>query len=244
MSTNDPVDGRWGRLAPLSGAAFTVFMVGAAVAFPTPPGGDVTPASKPNWLAAHSDAVIAQTYIRALAALAFVLLAVAAARACRRGLTSRSNLPTLALVGGALGGALMLLSQTVSLAAALYAHAGGQASTTRALGNLQEAFLDLSSLPTVLLFAAVGGAALRTGLLPRWLTVMTLLGVPFALLDATSYDGGPFEAVGLVGLVYFLAWALLVGVRLYLTADSEPQVASRDVQADNPVRSVDDLAHA
>lgn len=34
------------------------------------------------------------------------------------------------------------------------------------------------------------------------------MGVPLALLDAASYDGGPLAAVGIMGLAYFLVWSL------------------------------------
>lgn len=217
MSINDAPH-RFERLLPLCGAAFTVLLVAGAAGFPTAPGGDVSPASKPGWLATHYDAVIAQSYVRGLAALAFIALAVAAAGACRRALPGRSALPDMALMGGAFTGGLMLAAQAVGLAAALYVHAGGATTTTRALGTLQDGFLDLSSLPAVLLFAAVGLTSLRTGFLPRWFTVFTLFGVPLALLDSISYDGGPFESVAMLGLVYFLAWGLLAGVQLYLAA--------------------------
>jgi len=218
----------WERYLPLAGVAFTVLMVAGAAAFPMPPGGDVSPASKPGWLAAHHDAVIAQSYVRALAAIAFILLAVAAACACRGVLPSRSALPAMAVTGGAFTGGLLLASQACSLSAALYVHSGGTAATVRALGTLQDAFLDLSSLPAVLLFAAVGLGALRSGLLPRWFAILSLLGVPFALLDSVSYDGGPFEPVAMLGLVYFLAWALLAGVRLYLAAPMPGVGVSRE----------------
>lgn len=211
----EPHDG-WSRYLPLAGAAFTVLMVAAAAAFPMPPGGDVSPASNPAWLAAHHNAVICQSYLRALAALAFIALAAAVAAASRRALPENSPLPAAALAGGVLSGGLTLLAQAVSLAAALFAHDGGAAGSTRALGTLQDGFLDMAAIPAVLLFAATGVAALRTALLPRWLTVVTVLGVPFALLDAGSYDGGPLESIGLLGLAYFLAWSLLVGVRLWL----------------------------
>jgi hypothetical protein len=86
---------------------------------------------------------------------------------------------------------------------------------------LQNGFLDMSSLPAVLLFGAAGLAALRTALLPRWLTVVSLLGVPFALADAASYDGGPLESLGLAGLAWFLLWSLVTGVVL-ATRRQEP----------------------
>jgi hypothetical protein len=213
----------WDRYLPLSGAAFTALMVAGAAAFPMPPGGDVSPAAKPAWLAAHYNAVIAQSYVRALAGIAFIALGVAVAAAIRR--AAGASLAGCALVGGALSGGLVLLSQAVSVGAALFAHGGGNDDTTRALGSLQDAFLNLSSLPAVLLFGAAGAAALRTRLLPRWLTVVTLLGVPFALVDSASYDGGPFEPVGFIGLVYFLAWALVVGVQLFKAPRTTPDDA-------------------
>ncbi len=116
------------------------------------------------------------------------------------------------------------------MASALFVHSGGGADATRSLGALQSGFLDMSSLPAVLLFGAVGLAALRTGILPRWLAVLSLLGVPFALVDAGSYDGGPLEAIGLLGLVYFLAWGLLTGAQLY-KSERSAHTATRQAEA-------------
>lgn len=223
----------WDRYLPLSGAAFTALMVAGAAAFPMPPGGDVSPAAKPVWLVAHYNAVIAQSYVRALAGIAFIALGVAVAAAVRRA-TTASALAASALVGGTITGTLLLLSQAVSIAAALFAHGGGNDDTTRALGAVQDAFLNLSSLPAVLLFGAAGLASLRTRLLPRWLTVATLLGVPFALVDSASYDGGPFEPVGFIGLVYFLAWGLVVGVHLF----KAQRTAADDVETREPAFAV------
>lgn len=218
------------RYLPLSGAAYTALMVIGAAAFPMPPGGDVSAASDPTWLAAHHDAVIAQSYVRALAALAFLALTAAVAAACRRALPSGSSLPAAALVGGVVAGGLLLLAQAVGLAAALFVHAGGTDST-RALGALQNGTLYMSAVPAVLLFGATGITSLRTGLLPRWLAIVSLAGVPFALADAASYDGGPLESIGFLGLLYFLAWSLVTGVRLHLAYRATSVNISRPASA-------------
>jgi hypothetical protein len=203
----------WERWLPLGGPTYAVLLVVAAAAFPMPPGGDVTAAAHPDWLAHHAGAVIAQGLLRTLASVAFAVLAVGAATACAQR-TGSSALPRLALVGGALTAGLMVAAQAACVASALFVRGGGGADATRALGALQAAFLDASSLPAALMFLAVGVVSLATGLLPRWLTLVTLLGVPAAVIDSASYQGGPLEPVALVGLVYFLAWSLLAGVQL------------------------------
>ncbi len=215
--------GSWERLLPAAGPVFTALMVLGAAGFPAPPGADVSPAAEPTWLAAHRNAVIGQSYIRAFAAVAFVVLAISVASALRRATPGRAVAPTMALAGGVLYGALILLAQGFILAAALLSKAGGGTDAIRALGSANSAVLDFSALPAVLLFAAAGLGALHTDMLPRWLTILSLIGVPLAVVDALSYDGGPLEAVGLIGLVFFLAWSVLVGVGLLRGSQGEPE---------------------
>jgi hypothetical protein len=202
------------RLLPLAGVVFTALNVLAAIAFPMPPGGDVAPGRRPAWSAAHAGAIVAQGYVRAAAALAFVLLAVAVAAVIRREGASRAA-GTAALVCGAATGTLLLLAQAAAIGSGLAADDRAGAAVVRGLGYADDAFLTLSSLPAVVLFAAAGLWFLRARLVPAWLAWATLAGVPFALLDALSYDGGPFEAVGIIGLAYFLLWSLAIGISLF-----------------------------
>ena len=144
---------------------------------------------------------------------------------CRRSLGAPSPLPGLALAGGAVSGGLLLLGQAVALAAAL-AVDGASPGTIRVLGALQNGFLDMSSLPAVLLFGAVALVGWRTAVLPRWLAVVSILGVPLAIADAASYDGGPLEALGLVGLAWFLLWSLVTGVLLAVRTPEDRSAAA------------------
>lgn len=223
---HDP--GRWTRLLAGSGLGFAALTVLGAVAFPMPPGGDVSPASKPLWLAAHQTPTIAQSYVRSLGAIAFILFAVVVADTIRRRLDRITVLPPIAVVGGVLSGSLLLLAQATVLSAALESRGGGTAAVVHTLGSLSDGLLTLSSLPAALLFGATGIAFLRTRAVPSWIAYLTLAGVPFALLDAASYDSGPLEAVGFFGLVYFLVWSAVTSIALLgkLAGDETPAKTS------------------
>lgn len=216
------------RVLALAGLAYPVLTIVGFAAFPKPPGGDVSAAHDPVWLASHTGAVISQSYVRGLAAVAFVLLtvtlagAISAARSetvsgTLAGDSSTSDrsraLPRLAVAGGVTYSGLLLAAQAMMLAAALAARGSLGASPIQLLDSIDGALLSLASLPAILLFAGAGLGLLHAGA-PRWLALFTLVGAPLALLDALSYDGGPLAAVGLVGLAYFLVWSLVVGVQL------------------------------
>lgn len=201
------------HLPAFCGVVFAALLVLAAAAFPSPPGDDAA-ARSPAWLAAHLTPAAIQGYLRALAALAFVALAVAVARAIRRERGERSLLARAALLGGAFYGLLLLTAQAVAIGAEIAAHEQAAPDAVRALGFLQDGVLAISSLPAVALFGAAGAAFLNAGLVPRWLGWLSLAGVPLGILDAASFSGSPFESVGVLGLAYFLVWAIAAGTTL------------------------------
>ncbi len=195
------------RILAGCGLAYPLLMVVGFVAFPEPPGGDVSAAHDPGWLAAHTGSVIAQSYVRAVAAIAFIVLAVATGRAVNRALRG-SGLAALATAGGMSCGLLLLTAQTSTLAAALASRDHVAAGTIPILDGLDQSLLSFSSLPAILLFAAAGIAWHRSATVPGWLAVLTLAGVPLALIDALGYPGGALAGVSLIGLAYFLIWSL------------------------------------
>jgi hypothetical protein len=204
---------RGDRLFAATGLLFPLLTVAGFVLFPKPAGDDVSAAHDPAWLHAHTGAAIAQSYVRAFAAVAFIALSVAVARAVREHKQS-SVRSKLVVAGGVACGLLMLLAQAVTLSAALAVRASVPSDVVRAFDSLNAGVLSLSSLPAVLLFAAAAAGFARNAEIPRWLTITTALGVPLALVDAASYDGGPLAAVGVVGLAYFLLWSLTTAVQL------------------------------
>jgi hypothetical protein len=205
------------RLLAIGGLAYPVLTLLGFVAFPEPPGGDVSAAHDPIWLSGHTGSVIAQSYVRGLAAIGFLLLAIALGRVVERLSATAARLVQL---GGAGCGLLLLCSQATMLAAASSSRAGVDGTAIRVLDGLEAGLLGLSSLPAVLMFAGAGAVLLRSGVLPRWFAVITALGVPLALVDAGSYSGGPLDAAGPVGLVYFLIWSTAAGIVLLTQRDA------------------------
>jgi hypothetical protein len=210
------------KLLAIAGIGYPLLLVLGFAAFPKEPGGDVSAGSHPVWLAHHESAVIVQSYVRSLGALAFIFFAVAVADAIQQRVPARSQLPTLALVGGTLTGVLLLLPQAIAIATVTAVRNGAAGAAIKALAAIQEGALTISSLPAVALFAAAGIAMVKTRLTRPWLAYLTLAGVPLALLDSLTYDTGPFEPIGLVGLGYFLIWTLATAVSLLGSTDPHP----------------------
>lgn len=214
------------RLA-VCGLGYPILTVLGFAAFPAPDGGDVSAAHDPAWLATHTGAVLAQGYVRAAAALAFVVLAVVVGRAVARA-SGAETLGRLAAVGGGLCGALLLGAQTVAIAAAIGSLGGTPASAIRGFDALNAALLSVSALPAVIMFATAGVVWIRSRAVPLWLAVLTLIGVPLGLVDAFDFAGGPLASLGILGLAYFLVWALAASIAL---SRADRTVARRRVPA-------------
>lgn len=208
MSSTDQPDTHWRRLLPAGGIAYAALLVAGAVAFPMPPDGRA-PGRDPAFLDAHRTAVALQGYVRAVAALAFFLLVLAVARRIASPLAAR-----LAVVGGAGFVAFLLGAQGAEIGAVIASRDQAGLQAVQALGSLSDGLLTVSSLPAIGLFATAGIALREDPSVPRWLSWLTLLGVPLALLDAGSFSGSPLEPVGVLGLAFFLVWSLATGATL------------------------------
>lgn len=222
------------RLLAATSLTYPILLIVAFAAFPQPPGGDVSPAHDPSWLALHTNAVIAQTYVRSVGALGFLITAVLLS-AWAKPIAAR-----LIVAGGAGSSLLLLIGQGAVLGAALGVRGGADAGVTRGADDLSAALLDLSSLPAVLLFGALAASLFTAADAPRWLAWLTALGVPLGLVDALSYDGGPLESVGILGLAFFLIWSLLSASFLIRAAGRTGHFdahAGESVREDAPARS-------
>jgi hypothetical protein len=195
----------WERLAALAGVAFVVLYV-AAFAL-----GIEVGKSDREILDYYADSgnrakEVVAFFLIAAAALAFLLFASSLRSLIARVERERAMLAALAWAGGIACAVLVLAGNAVSRATAFAAMSDDFEldPNTRRLAEDAGFLLFVSgALAAILLVVAVSLAALRHGMLPRWLGWAGF--VVAALLPL---------AIGFVGFLVFLVWVLAVSAGL------------------------------
>ena len=195
----------WERLAALAGVVFIVFYV-AAFLLGIEVGNSDREILDYYASSSHRAKELIAFFLIAGAALALIVFAAALRSLIRRPEQDTSMLGSLALAGGTAQAALIIAGNAVSRGA-------GFASMDKDFHldpNTRRYFEDIGfllfvsgALAGILLVVAVSLAALRYGLLPRWLG---WTGFAVAVLLPT--------AIGFLGFLIFLAWMLAVSVTL------------------------------
>jgi hypothetical protein len=197
----------WERLAALAGFAFVVVYV-AAFAL-----GIEVGASDREILDYYTDSgnrakEVVAFFLIAAAALALLLFASSLRSLIARAEQETAMLATVAWAGGLACAVLVLAGNAVSRATAFAAMSDDFQldPNTRRLAEDAGFLLFVSgALAAILLVVAVSFAALRHGLLPRWLGWAGFLVA--ALLPL---------AIGFIGFLVFLVWVLAVSAALAL----------------------------
>lgn len=197
----------WERLVAVTGVAYVALYVAAFSL-----GIEVGPSDRE--ILEHYGDSAARTkeavafFLLAGAALAFFLFTTALRSLIARAEQETAMLATLALVGGTVYGALLLAGNAVSRGpafAAMDERFGLDPNTRRMVEDIGLLILASGVIAAILLLVAVSLAALRHGLLPRWLA---WAGFPAAALLPL--------AVSFLGFLVLFLWVLAVSVALAL----------------------------
>jgi uncharacterized membrane protein YciS (DUF1049 family) len=195
----------WERLAALAGVVFIVFYIAAFVL-----GIEVGNSDREilDYYASSSHRVkeLIAFFLIAGAALALIVFAAALRSLIRRPEQDTSMLGSLALAGGTAQAALILAGNAVSRGAGFASMDKDfhlDPNTRRYLEDIGYLLFVSGALAGILLVVAVSLAALRYGLLPRWLG---WTGFAVAVLLPT--------AIAFLGFLIFVAWMLAVSVTL------------------------------
>src|SRR5215207_10925405 len=197
----------WERLAALAGLAFVVLYV-AAFAL-----GIEVGESNREILDHYADSgnrakEVVAFFLIAAAALAFLLFASSLRSLIARAEQEKAMLAAVAWAGGTACAVLVLAGNAVSRATAFAAMSDDfqlDPNTRRLIEDIGFLLFVSGALAAILLVVAVSLAAIRHGLLPRWLG---WAGFPAAALLPL--------AIGFVGFLVFLVWVLAVSAALAL----------------------------
>ena len=162
----------------------------------------------------HATGILLDDWAGGIAALLFVGFAVGLAGALRDA-GARRELPALAVGGAVAVLALASVQHALSATLAFSVADLAQPALTRTLFDLSTLVEAMLHLPIALTLAAASVAALRAGVLSRWLANA---GIGVAALNAVAAGalahtgilaaGGPFSVLS---LMTFLLWTLLAG---------------------------------
>jgi hypothetical protein len=198
------------RLAPLTGIAFVALLVISFIVGGDTPDADESTEEVVAFWTEEDSSQIASAIIGAWAAVFLVWFGGTLAAALRRAEVEASRLASIAF-----GGFLLIAVGGLSFSAFQFAAADTAgdvpAEVTQTLSVLFEDFFFPLAAGTVLALLSVGVAALRHGVLPRWLGYAAIVIAIAALTPAGFFA---FLAAGV--------WVLAVSVVLYSSGTAPP----------------------
>jgi hypothetical protein len=202
------------RLAGVAGVLFFVLMIARVILAPDEGEAGDTAVAIAAKVHGHATGILLDDWAGGIAAILFLAFAVGLAGALRDA-GARRELPALAVGGATAVLALASVQHALSATLAFSVADLAQPALTRTLFDLSALVETTLHLPIALTLAATSTAALRTGVLNRWLA---LAGIGVAALNAASAGAlahagilavsGPLSVLSLMA---FLLWTLLAG---------------------------------
>jgi hypothetical protein len=204
------------RLAPLSGVAAAVSILGSQAAAGAPPGSDAPTSEVVSFYTEHDTGQIASAVLLSLGALLVLVFVATLVTVLRRGTVASG--PVVLVLSGAV---VLVVGLTIFAGLGLMlGDLAGQVddSTLRSIHVLAQDMFFPVTVGVSAFFLGAGFATLRTGALPRWLGWSALvLGVVSAV--PSHVLGGVLDHIGFAGFIGLCGWMLVVGVLLAVRGD-------------------------
>jgi hypothetical protein len=219
---------RWDRLAAAGGIVGVVLFVIAGIVYGSPPSVDDSASSVTEFFADRRDRVLWTVFLQGLGVLALLWFVAALVTRMREVGESR-------LAAAAFGSFLLVFSvggvAALTRASLAYSIADEGGDLVRPLYHLSLLFDVTGGLLIAGLWAAVGGASLRTGIFPRWWGWISGLAALWAVINATAWarDGfwSPSGGAGLIGFGVFLVWFLVSSILLTMATKPGEQAVGQ-----------------
>jgi hypothetical protein len=224
----------WQRIGGVAGIAFVVLFI-ANFFTPSTPDADDPSAGLAREIADDRTGHMLSVYLDGAAIVAFLVFLTALWTLLRRA-EGEPGASTLALIGGVILAATLLVADGVYLALVQAADEGREAAAIRALLELDNAIFVPSGFAIAALYGGIALSALPHRSLPPWLGwsaaafaglfLVSLLGV-----FSSDNEGGPLGIVFFVALMLQFLWVLAASILLIGRAGPENPLTRQPVPA-------------
>ena len=206
---------RWDQLAAAGGVVGVVLFIVAGILYGSPPGVDEDAQSVASFFSDGRGQVLTAIFLQGLGVLAILWFVAALVTAMRE--AGEARLATAAfgsfLLAFSIGGVAAITRATLA-----YSVADEGSDLILPLYHLSVVFDVFVNILGAGLVVAVGAAALRTGLFPRWWGWLSLLEGGLLIIGATAWarDGfwSPTGGASFACFILFVVWTLVTSVLL------------------------------
>jgi hypothetical protein len=211
---------QWERYAALvGGIAFVVLIVVTIILSGSPPKLTDSPAKFAKYFKDHSDSIKVASYLGGLAFVPILVWLGSLWRALRRAEGGDPRLTVVATGGLLVGGAAVLVAQTMTGATAVSINDLGGAA--KFFATFSQFLFASAGFAFAVLVGAVAVIAIRTGAFPKWFGLasgLLALGWLVAAIGSVSRSD-VWMVVGIVVVILWLAWILALSAFMYRGTD-------------------------
>lgn len=214
-------DRTWEKLAALGGVAFVVLNIVGSILQGAPPASGDTNEEVLDWFVDNDAGIKVSVLLGALSMIALIWWFGSLWRRMSAAEDGNHRLSVVALIGLGGSGAMFAVHAAILSAVAINVD-DVSADAARFYFVMSSTVLSMGGAFLVAHLAAVNALAIRTDLLPKWLTGVGLVSAALFLVASlgTMTDSDPVMLFGFLGFIAWLVWILGTSAQIWRTADA------------------------
>jgi hypothetical protein len=213
-------DSKWEKYAALGGAAFVVLNIAGSIAQGAPPASGDSNDEVLKWFADHDSGIKAASLLGALSIVALVWWFGSLWRRMSSAERGSPRLSVISLAGLVGSGSLFAGSLAILSTVAIQVDEVG-AEQAKFFFVFSSALLSVAGAFLATHLASVSALGIRTGFIPKWVSMVGLLGALLFLVSTigTTTDADLVMFTGFAGFIIWSVWILAVSVHMWRTAE-------------------------
>jgi hypothetical protein len=213
-------DSKWEKLAALGGGAFVLLNVASSIVQGAPPASDDTNDEVLKWVVDNDSGIKAAGLLGALSIIGLVWWFGTLWRRMSAAEHARHRLSVVALIGLVGSGGLFAASLAVLSTLAIQVDDVGPDSAKFFI-VFANVLLSVAGAFLVTHLASVSALGLRTGFIPKWVSMAGLLAAVLFLVSTigTTTDADVVMFAGFAGFIVWMVWIVGISVHMWRTAE-------------------------